>query len=121
MVRPDGYGIQQLVVNKTNFTCANIGENEVESTVIDSSNNSASAKDIFNVIGAVPAPAITVSRTSPVYTGPDLNTIYLGYGEQQLKLTATNATAAQYSWTPAILALSDSTIATPLICTNTSR
>jgi hypothetical protein len=109
----DQYGIQQLLIDKSIFNCANIGTNEVQLTVIDSNNNSASAKAIVTVIGSIPAPAITVSRTSPVYTGPDINTIYLGYGGQQLKLTAANATAVQYHWTPAT-ALSDSTIANPL-------
>lgn len=109
----DQYGIQQLLVDRNIFTCANIGDNEVQLTVIDSNNNSATAKAIVTVIGSVPAPAITASRTSPIYTGRDVNTIYLGYGGQQLKLTATNATAAQFNWTPTT-ALSDSTIANPL-------
>jgi hypothetical protein len=109
----DQYGIQQLLVDKNTFTCANLGDNEVQLTVIDSNNNSALAKAIVTVIGSLPAPSITVSRTSPVYTGRDINIIYLGYGGQQLKLTASNATAAQYTWTPGA-ALSDSTIANPV-------
>jgi hypothetical protein len=109
----DTYGIQQLAVNKTTFDCTNIGDNEVQLTVIDSNNNSATAKAIVTVAGSIPAPAITVSRTNPVYTGGDANTVYLGYGAQQLKLTATNATPAQYKWSPAV-ALSDSAIANPL-------
>lgn len=45
--------------------------------------------------------------------GGDANTIYLGYGAQQLQLTATNATPAQFSWSPTV-ALSDSIIANPV-------
>ncbi|OQP53619.1 LamG-like jellyroll fold domain-containing protein [Niastella populi] len=109
----DRYGIQQLLVDKDTFTCTDIGENEVQLTVIDSNNNRASASAIVTVTGSIPAPAIKVNRMSPVYTGADLNTIYLGYGGQQLRLTATNATPAQFRWTPAT-ALSDSTIANPV-------
>ena len=109
----DQYGIQQLLVDKDTFTCTDIGENEVQLTVIDSNNNRASASAIVTVIGSIPAPDIKVSRMSPVYTGADLNTIYLGYGGQQLRLTAANATPAQFRWTPAT-ALNDSTIANPV-------
>ncbi|THU41137.1 T9SS type A sorting domain-containing protein [Niastella caeni] len=109
----DTFGIQQMQVSPSTFNCTNIGGNEVQLSVIDSNNNSATAKAIVTVIGVIPAPAITVSRTNPVYTGGDANTIYLGYGAQQLKLTAANAMPAQYTWSPAN-ALSDSTIANPL-------
>lgn len=109
----DMYGIQHVQVDKTSFNCTNIGDNEVQLTVIDSNNNSATAKAIVTVVGSIPAPAISVSRSNPVYTGGDANTIYLGYGAQQLKLTATNATPVQYKWSPAN-ALSDSAIANPV-------
>ncbi|HEX6431299.1 MAG TPA: LamG-like jellyroll fold domain-containing protein, partial [Niastella sp.] len=109
----DTYGIRSMQVDKTSFNCTNIGNNEVQLTVIDSNNNQATAKAIVTVVGSIPAPAITVSRSNPVYTGGDANTIYLGYGAQQLKLTATNATTAQYRWSPAT-ALSDSSIANPV-------
>jgi hypothetical protein len=109
----DQYGIQRLQLDKYSFNCTNIGENEVLLTVIDSNNNSATARAIVTVTGSIPAPAITVSRTNNIYTGGDANTIYLGYGAQQLQLTATNAMPAQYSWSPAV-ALSDSTIANPV-------
>jgi hypothetical protein len=109
----DQYGIKTLQLDKTIFNCTNIGDNEVHLTVIDSNNNAISATAIVTVTGSIPAPAITVSRTNHVYTGGDANTIYLGYGAQQLQLTATNATPAQYRWSPAA-ALSDSSIANPV-------
>ncbi len=109
----DMYGIQSFQIDKTTYNCTNIGDNEVQLTVIDSNNNQATAKAVVTVVGSIPAPAITVSRSNPVYTGGDANTIYLGYGAQQLKLTATNATPAQYKWSPAT-ALSDSSIANPV-------
>lgn len=112
----DSYGIQQFQLNKTTFNCSNIGANEIQLTVIDSSNNSAAATAIVTVIGSIPAPAITVSRNM-AYTGGDANTIYLGYGSQQLQLTATNATPAQFTWSPAT-ALSDSAIANPVFAPN---
>jgi hypothetical protein len=109
----DQYGIQQLQLDKTTFNCSHIGDNEVRLTVIDSNNNSLSATAIVTVIGSIPAPAIAVSRSNTVYTGGDANTIFLGYGAQQLQLTTTNASPAQYRWSP-VIALSDSTIANPV-------
>ncbi|WP_205508958.1 LamG-like jellyroll fold domain-containing protein [Longitalea arenae] len=108
----DRYGILLYQLDKTLFNCSNIGANEVQLTVIDSNNNSASATATVTVIGSMPAPAITVSRNM-VYTGGKANTIYLGYGSQQLQLTATDTTTAAFSWSPAA-GLSDSAIANPV-------
>ena len=109
----DANGIKELIIDKSTFSCLNIGPNEVQLTVVDSNNNAASAKAIVTVTGSIPAPAIAVSRTNTTYTGADANTIFLGYGAQQVTLTATNASPSQYSWAPAT-GLSNATIANPV-------
>ena len=97
----DACGVETLSLDKTLFTCANLGSNTVILTVTDKNGNSNSATAIVTVNGAIPAPAITVSRTDNTNTGGDANTIYLGYGAQQVTLTASNpAGPATWSWSP---------------------
>lgn len=99
----DACGIQGMSLDKTAFTCADIGIKTVELTVTDVHGNSNSATAQVTVTGTIPAPSVTVSRLDNTYTGGPANTIYLGYGAQQVTLTAANAVAGttQYSWSPA--------------------
>ena len=62
---------------------------------------------------ACEAPVITVKPTSDVFTGGDAKTIYLGYGPQNVNLTANGDPTFKYTWTPAV-GLSDATIANPV-------
>ncbi|GGK87920.1 hypothetical protein GCM10011405_39610 [Rufibacter glacialis] len=92
-------------LSQTTFTCANIGTNTVTFTALDEAGNEASVTTTVTIVGAIPAPAIQVSRTDQTYTGLPENTLALGYGAQQLILTATNGTSAAgnttYTWSPA--------------------
>ncbi|MCC9136079.1 T9SS-dependent M36 family metallopeptidase [Pontibacter silvestris] len=57
------------------------------------------------------APVITVKPTSNVFTGGDVNTIYLGYGAQSVQLEASGSNS--YSWSPAN-GLSNTNVANPV-------
>ena len=95
----DAFGIGSLQISKDSFDCSNIGANEVILTVIDINNNTASATAIVTVTGKLPGkPEIQVSRINNTYTGADGKTIFLGYGAQQLILTATSPDQAGISW-----------------------
>jgi len=98
----DNCGIQSISVNKTNFTCANIGANTVTLTVIDIHGNPASATAVVTVTGAIPAPVVTVTPSNSTFTGLAANTIALGYGAASANITVTNTTSAgptNYAWT----------------------
>ncbi|WP_188557579.1 Ig-like domain-containing protein [Hymenobacter glacieicola] len=47
------------------------------------------------------APTVAVQPTSTVQTGGPATTIYLGYGAQNVQLTASAAAATSYTWSPA--------------------
>jgi rhamnogalacturonan endolyase len=119
----DAFEIGSLEISKSTFDCSNIGENEVTLTVTDKNGNKATATAMVTVVGSVPAkPQITVSRTDNTYTGADEKTIFLGYGAQQLTLTAVTpdegATTA-YQWSPAV-ALNAVDVATPVFSPTTA-
>lgn len=99
----DDYGIQSLQINKTTFNCSQVGEHEVILTVTDNNNNVSTAIATVTVVGAVPAVSINVTRSNTTYTNGDPNTVFLGYGAQQLTLTATDANSNQssFAWSPA--------------------
>jgi len=103
----DNWGIQSMSLSKTTFNCADIGENIVTLTVTDNAGNVNSATAIVTIVGSVPTPAISISRTDNTYTGLPANTIALGYGAQSVTLTASNLTPGSgsgtttYSWSPA--------------------
>ncbi|HET6994534.1 MAG TPA: T9SS type A sorting domain-containing protein, partial [Chitinophagaceae bacterium] len=112
----DAFDIRSLALNDSTFDCTNIGENQVTLIVTDNNGNVSTAIATVTVLGQIPAaPAITVSRTDNTYTGGNANTIYLGYGAQQLTLTASNGTTSgiSYSWSPSTY-LSNAGIANPV-------
>jgi hypothetical protein len=74
-----------------------IGNTLVTLTVTDSHDQTSSCTATVTVTGTYPAPTITVSP-SPTVTGLDANTIYLGYGQEYVTLSATGGTS--YSWSP---------------------
>ncbi|HEY5801683.1 MAG TPA: family 10 glycosylhydrolase, partial [Burkholderiaceae bacterium] len=100
----DNWGIASLAVSKSAFTCADVGANQVTLSMTDKAGNTASAPATVNIVGAVPAPAVAVSRTDGTATGQGANVIVLGYGAQSLNLTANDGTAGStstYAWAPA--------------------
>ncbi|QEC58544.1 T9SS type A sorting domain-containing protein [Flavisolibacter ginsenosidimutans] len=98
----DACGIKSMSIDKTSFTCASIGTHEVTLTVTDAHNNTANAKAVVTIVGAIPQPGIVVSRNDQTYTGGSATTVFLGYGAQKLNFTATDATStsSEFSWTP---------------------
>lgn len=111
----DAFDILSLALSDSTFDCSNIGENTVTLIVTDNNGNVSTAEATVTVVGSIPgAPSIVVSRTDNTYTGGDANTIFLGYGAQKLRLTASSAdTGISYSWTPSAL-LSNAAIANPV-------
>lgn len=111
----DAFDIRSLALSDSTFDCSNIGNNTVSLIVTDNNGNVSIATATVTVAGSVPdVPAITVSRTDHTYTGGDSATIWLGYGAQQVTLTATNdSSGIQYNWAPALY-LSDTAIAHPV-------
>ncbi|MDB5120108.1 MAG: Por secretion system C-terminal sorting protein [Sphingobacteriales bacterium] len=111
----DACGIQSLTINKSTFDCSNIGNNTVVLTVTDINGNVSTASAIVNVIGFTPAPVITVTKTDNTYTKLDNQTIAIGYGAQNVTLTATNniAGTTSYAWSPSA-GLSNATVANPV-------
>jgi rhamnogalacturonan endolyase len=103
--KTDNCGIASVNVPSIRFTCNNIGINSVSLSVTDIHNNMFTATVNVNVIGAIPSPGITVSRTNTTYTGAGTDkTIFIGYGTQSLNLTASNTTSSPantaYTWSP---------------------
>ncbi|MGY2134330.1 T9SS-dependent M36 family metallopeptidase [Hymenobacter sp. HD11105] len=56
---------------------------------------------------------VAAVATSPVFTGGEATTVYLGYGPQSVQLLATGEATNTYSWAPAT-GLSDATAAAPV-------
>jgi len=110
----DDYGIKSLAINKTTFDCSQIGEHEVTLTVTDNNNNVSTATATVTVVGIIPSPAITISRSNNTFTNGEPNTIFLGYGAQQLTLTAAdaNSTQSSFAWAPPVYLSSVNTAAT---------
>ncbi|WP_205500091.1 family 10 glycosylhydrolase [Rufibacter psychrotolerans] len=97
--------LASFALSQSTFTCADLGENTVTFTALDAAGNEASVTATVTILGAIPAPAIGVSRADQTYTGLPENTIALGYGAQSLILTPTNSTSAPgnttFTWAPA--------------------
>jgi uncharacterized lipoprotein YddW (UPF0748 family) len=97
----DNWGIESLSADRSNFSCADIGQAKVVLTAVDKGGNAASGEATVTVEGRVPQPAIQVSR-SGTDTGLPLDTIALGYGAQALNLAAGDAGGPDsFAWTPA--------------------
>ena len=112
----DAFDIRSLALSDSTFDCSNIGANQITLIVTDNNGNVSTAVATVTVVGEIPAtPTITVSRTDNTFTGGDANTIFLGYGAQQLTLTANNGdpTGISYNWSPATY-LNNPSIANPV-------
>lgn len=110
----DDYGITGMQLSKTSFDCSNIGPNTVSLTVTDSHGNTATGNAIVTIAGAIPRPGITVTRSNNIYTGAGTNTVFLGYGAQQLNFYAKDSgnISSTFIWTPAT-ALTNAIIPNP--------
>ncbi|WP_167855069.1 SBBP repeat-containing protein [Hymenobacter wooponensis] len=107
----DACGIGRMQLSQTNFSCENLGVNNLTLTVFDVNGNSSTAPITVTVIGNPPAPQIAVQPIGGTYTGGVPTTLYLGYGPQSVTLSASGGTS--YSWSPAA-GLSNPTSATPV-------
>jgi hypothetical protein len=97
----DNWGIESLSVDRSSFSCADIGQARVTLSAVDKGGNTASSEATVNIVGRLPQPAIQVAR-SGLETGLPLDTIALGYGAQSVSLAAVDAGGADaYVWTPA--------------------
>ncbi|SNC68319.1 Por secretion system C-terminal sorting domain-containing protein [Hymenobacter gelipurpurascens] len=112
----DACGIASLSLDRTSFSCENIGENTVTLTVTDVHGNTSTATATITVTGEIPKPAIAVTPGSRVYTGGIATNLYLGYGPQSATLTASGGVS--YSWSPAT-GLSSATSAAPVFTAST--
>ncbi|HXI00063.1 MAG TPA: family 10 glycosylhydrolase [Sphingobacteriaceae bacterium] len=100
----DNWGIASMTLSKTSFDCSNIGENTVTLSVTDKAGNIDSATAIVTIIGTLPEPIISITRTDTTFTSLPESTIALGYGAQSLIFTASSSTTSNgttYSWSPA--------------------
>nr|WP_294897986.1 glycosyl hydrolase [uncultured Pedobacter sp.] len=119
----DNCSIKSFGVSPQTFACGQYGDQTVKLTVTDSSGNTASKTAIVTIKGNKPEPKIIVSRNDNTYTGGDENTLFLGYGAQELNLLATNpksqSDSTTYIWSPAI-GLSSTNIPNPVFKPNTT-
>ena len=101
----DNWGIASMSLSQTTFDCSDIGDNTVTLTVTDNAGNVNSATAVVTIVGSMPAPMISLSRSDNTFTGLPSNTIALGYGAQSLTLTASNSNTGSgttmYNWSPA--------------------
>jgi uncharacterized lipoprotein YddW (UPF0748 family) len=97
----DNWGIESLSVDRSSFSCADIGQARVILSAVDKGGNTASSEAVVTVEGRVPSPGIQATR-SGIDTGLPADTIALGYGAQALSLAASDAGGSDsYVWTPA--------------------
>jgi uncharacterized lipoprotein YddW (UPF0748 family) len=97
----DNWGIESLSVDRSSFSCADIGASKVTLTAVDKGGNTASGEATVNVEGRVAQPVIAVTR-SGVETGLPAESIALGYGAQSVSLLAGDAGGSDsFMWTPA--------------------
>lgn len=90
----DNWGIESLAVSRSTFSCNDVGAARVELTAVDKGGNSASGSATVNVLGVVPKPVISASASS----------IALGYGPQEVTLTASDRAGSRaplFTWSPA--------------------
>ncbi|MEG4235765.1 HYR domain-containing protein [Microcoleus sp. Pol11C3] len=103
-------------LSKSTFSCSDIGANTVTLTVTDVSGNSSTCTATVNVVGEIPTCSVVSVPTSNVYTGGNVNNLYLGYGAQsttlQLSVPASGAPYT-FSWS-GNGTLSSTTVQSPL-------
>lgn len=98
----DNCGIASISVSKTQFTCADLGANQVTLTVTDVNGNTSTCIATVNVAGTIPVASITAIPSSNVFTGGVPTNIYLGYGAQSVNLSANISNGGApytYQWT----------------------
>ena len=100
----DACGIKTMSLSRSTFDCSSIGDHTITLTATDTNGNSSSANAIVTVVGSIPDLSIEVSRQDNTFTGTNANTIILGYGAQNVTLSAVDKASEgphQYIWTPA--------------------
>ena len=106
-------GFKSITVSKTSFNCSNIGANNVVLTVTDVNGVVSTCNAVVKVVGSILISSITDIPTNNVYTGGVPTNIYLGYGPQSVKLSATAPAGVTYSWSPTT-GLNNPTSAAPI-------
>jgi sugar lactone lactonase YvrE len=76
----DRCGILTMALDRTVFSCSDIGPNTVTLTIIDVHGNVSSGTATVTVTGEIPSITISSIPTSTVYTGGIATNLYLGYG-----------------------------------------
>jgi hypothetical protein len=109
----DACGIASITLDKSVFHCEEVGDNTVTLTVVDNNGNTSTAQATVTVTGAIPSPQIVVRKTNS--TGPDANTIFIGYGPQSVRLEASDAgsSTGTFTWNPTA-GLSNPSISNPV-------
>lgn len=108
----DNCGITVMNVYPNTFTCADGGNHVVTFIVEDASGNYATATANVNVIESTPTVSVSGGTT---VAGQLANTIFVGYGPQNITLNASanGGSGFTYSWSPAA-GLSNANIANPV-------
>jgi uncharacterized lipoprotein YddW (UPF0748 family) len=97
----DNWGIASFGLNRTRFSCADIGSQTLQLSATDKAGNTATAAAQVTVMGALPRPGISITNSSTVVTGFPANTVTLGVGAQSLLLTASDmeaGAASSFAW-----------------------
>jgi hypothetical protein len=92
----DACGIKSMTVSLNTFDCNTIGDQTVTLTVSDNNNNVSTGTAVVTVVGSNPIASISVNPQYTVNPGEEKNTIYLGYGQQNVTLKATSGVS--YVW-----------------------
>lgn len=98
----DNCGIVSSSLSQDTFSCSDIGIVPVALTVTDAAGNSSTCTANVTVVGEIPSCTIEAVPGAGPYTGGPATTIYLGYGPQDVTLSATasGGSAFTYSWSP---------------------
>jgi hypothetical protein len=95
----DNCGIAGLSVSKSNFSCADIGDNTIALTVTDIHGNTSTCTATVTVVGEIPTCSIASVPSSNTYTGGVSTNLYLGYGAQSTTLQlSVPASGAPYTF-----------------------
>ncbi|RZA33040.1 MAG: hypothetical protein EOP92_22940 [Lysobacteraceae bacterium] len=98
----DNWGVESLSASRTTFSCSDIGAQKVVLTAVDKGGNSASSEATVQVLGHVPRPSVSITPGAGAPTGLPANTIVLGYGPQNVLLSASDAAGSStFTWSPA--------------------
>ncbi len=95
----DRCGILTMTLDKTIFSCSDIGANTVTLTITDVHGNVSTGTAVVTVTGEIPTVTISSVPTTTTYTGGIATNLYLGYGATGTSLkVAAPASGAPYTY-----------------------